>query len=93
MTKKPEEARVRKEYWDAGKEMVWTRVNRLTGNVYFSHAAHVKYGKLDCKECHGDMAQATAPVSHSQIESLTMSRCMGCHIERSVGHDCFTCHK
>jgi c(7)-type cytochrome triheme protein len=93
MTKKPEEKRVRTEYWDAGREMAWVRVNRLPGTVYFSHAAHVAYGKMDCRECHGDMAQAAEPVTSSQIEGLDMGRCMACHRERSVGADCFTCHK
>ncbi len=71
----------------------WIRVNRLPGHVYFSHQAHVAFGDMDCKGCHGDMAQRTAPVGRSQIENLTMSACIACHEQKHARSDCLTCHK
>jgi menaquinone reductase, multiheme cytochrome c subunit len=87
-----EEKHVR-EYLEKNQEIPWIRVNRLPGHVYFSHAMHVKLGKLDCSECHGNMAQATEPVTASQIDRLTMRRCMECHAERGATNDCLACHK
>jgi hypothetical protein len=89
--KNPEEPKVRE--LAAQGPIPWVRVNRLPGHVYFSHRAHVTWGKLDCTQCHGNMAEATAPVTQSQIGHLTMSTCIGCHKERQVRTDCVTCHK
>jgi hypothetical protein len=88
-----EEAKLRDVYIKEKKEIPWIQVNRVVGHVYFSHAAHVKYGKMDCSECHGDMKSATEPVTVSQIGNLTMSACMKCHEERKASNDCLTCHK
>jgi menaquinone reductase, multiheme cytochrome c subunit len=87
-----DEARVR-EYLEKGHEIPWVQVNRLPGHVYFSHAMHVKLGKMECSACHGDMAAATEPVTSSQIDRLTMGRCMDCHFERGASNDCLACHK
>ena len=88
----PEEPRIR-EYADRGEEIPWIQVNRLPGHVYFSHAMHVKLGGMQCADCHGDMAAQKEPVGASQIEHLTMSRCMQCHSERQASNDCLACHK
>jgi hypothetical protein len=88
----PDEPKIR-EYAKEGKQIPWVQVNRLPGHVYFTHAAHVKYAKMDCKECHGDMKERTEPVTVSQIERLDMYTCMGCHVENNVSTDCLRCHK
>lgn len=90
--KHPDEPKVR-EYAKDGREIPWAQANRLVGHVYFSHAAHVKYAKLDCRDCHGDMKEATEAVTRSQVDHLTMSRCMACHEEKGVRNDCLVCHK
>lgn len=89
--KDPEEPKVRT--LAAKGPIPWVQVNRLVGHVYFSHAEHVTQGKLECKQCHGDMAKAARPVTESQIKGLTMSACMRCHAEHQVRDDCLTCHK
>lgn len=88
----PDEPKIR-EYAKEGREIPWIRVNRLPGHVYFSHEAHVRYAKLDCRECHGDMKQRTEPVTVSQIRHLDMDTCMRCHTENNVSNDCLRCHK
>lgn len=88
----PDEPKVR-EYAEAGKEIPWVQVNRMEGHVYFYHAAHVNYAKMDCKECHGDMKERTEPVTSSQVSHLTMNQCMSCHAEKHVSNDCLKCHK
>lgn len=88
----PDEPRIR-EYAEKKEPIPWRQVNRLPGHVYFSHAMHVKLGKMDCAECHGDMAKLDKPPASSQIDHLTMSRCMECHAERGATNDCLACHK
>jgi hypothetical protein len=82
-----------REYARRNEEVPWVEVNRLPGHVHFSHVAHVRFGALDCSTCHGDMAHATAPPPRSQIDGLTMGRCMDCHAERHASNDCIACHK
>ncbi len=88
----PEEAKVR-EYAERGEQIPWVQVNRLPGHVYFSHEAHVRLAEMECAECHGDVASSTEPFVRSQIEYLSMERCMACHAERGASNDCLACHK
>lgn len=80
-------------YIERGEEIPWVQVNRMPGHVYFHHAAHVTLGKMECSECHGDMAQASEPPRFSQVAQLSMRRCMECHSERQATNDCIACHK
>ena len=88
----PDEPKIR-ELAETRGEIPWVRVNRLPGHVYFSHEAHVRWARMECAACHGDMTQATEPVTESQIDDLTMGRCMACHAERGAANDCLACHK
>ncbi len=92
LSKSPEEVKVR-VYGAAGTDIPWIRVNRLPGHVYFSHRAHVKWARLECATRHGDMKTRETPVTASQIDSLKMQRCIGCHRDRGARTDCLTCHK
>lgn len=88
----PEEAKLL-EFIERGEEIPWVQVNRMPGHVYFHHAAHVTLGKLECSECHGDMTLSSSPPPSSQVEQLSMRRCMDCHRERQATNDCIACHK
>jgi len=88
----PEEAKLR-EFAERKEEVPWVQVNRMPGHVYFSHAVHVKLAQMDCAVCHGDMTTANRPVTASQVEHLTMRRCMECHFEQGASNDCLACHK
>jgi hypothetical protein len=88
----PDEPRIR-EFAERGEAIPWVQVNRLAGHVYFSHEAHVRWGEMDCAECHGDVAKQTEPIVESSIDHLTMERCMQCHAEAGASNDCLACHK
>lgn len=88
----PDEPRLR-AFSERGAEIPWVQVNRSVGHVYFSHAMHVKLGKMECAECHGDMSAQHEPVTRSQVAHLSMSACMRCHAERGASNDCLVCHK
>jgi hypothetical protein len=61
--------------WFSGQPIVWTRVHRLPGFVYFNHAVHVNKG-VGCVECHGRVDEMAAI---EQVAPLTMGWCLDCH--------------
>ncbi|MGO8968482.1 MAG: cytochrome c3 family protein [Myxococcaceae bacterium] len=75
--------------FEDGQPLVWARVFAVPDFVYFSHRAHVG-AKVECKECHGDVAAAKTV---RQNEPFTMGRCLTCHESRNASRDCMTCHK
>jgi hypothetical protein len=88
----PDEPKVR-EYAKRGEQMHFERVNRYPGHVYFSHRVHVKLAEMECRECHGDMASLSEPVSEPTASLTTMAECMDCHRERHASLECAACHK
>jgi hypothetical protein len=46
--------------------------------VHFSHQRHVIVGKVDCKACHGDIAQRTTPPP-APLVTIRMQLCLDCH--------------
>ncbi len=89
-----------------GRDIPWVKVHRVADHVYFSHRRHVAIGKLDCKECHGDVANMTEPFTRHAFplpsfpkefaydESVRkMEWCRSCHMEKGVTVDCAACHR
>jgi hypothetical protein len=59
----PEEKAFLETYVANDKEIPWLVYSRQPDCVYFSHIAHVKMGKEDCRVCHGDLGKSeTLPV-------------------------------
>ena len=77
-------------YADKGQDVPWQRVYWFypERHVRFWHSPHINAG-VNCKECHGDLAQQTVAV-HSK--DLTMNFCLNCHRAKGVSVDCTTCH-
>ncbi|WP_299576148.1 cytochrome c3 family protein [uncultured Sunxiuqinia sp.] len=63
------------------KPVEWVRIHDLPDHVFFSHAQHVNSGKLDCIECHGDVAEMDVL---KQVEDLSMGWCLDCHRTKEV---------
>lgn len=59
----------------SGQPLLWNRVNRLPGYVYFDHHVHVNNG-VPCAACHGDLRRM--PLTR-QTAPLTMAWCLDCH--------------
>jgi hypothetical protein len=59
----------------------WIRVHNLPDHVFFSHAQHVGAGKLDCMECHGQVAEMNVLTQHTD---LSMGWCLDCHRTKKV---------
>ena len=63
-------------YTKPSHPLQWNRVHSLPDFAYFNHSQHVVVGKLDCKNCHGDVASFT---TDQQFSTLTMGWCIDCH--------------
>ncbi|MEZ5105316.1 MAG: cytochrome c3 family protein [Draconibacterium sp.] len=66
---------------ETGKPIEWIRIHNLPDHVFFSHEVHVGSGKLDCAQCHGDVAQMDIM---KQQNDLSMGWCVNCHRETKV---------
>lgn len=78
-----------RSYFDAGSRYQRTEVATLGLDLNFSHKAHVQAGKLDCAQCHGDIAHSKG-IPRPEVSKRD---CMSCHTERGVSNDCATCHR
>ncbi len=85
-------ARMRQIFKD-GADLMWVRVYELPAHVYFSHQRHTELGGLECKTCHGDMAQLSSPPARPIARTLQMDHCLECHESKNVTTDCAACHR
>ncbi|MBI4454410.1 MAG: cytochrome c3 family protein [Acidobacteria bacterium] len=90
LTKNPEEEKIRILARE-GKPAQWQRLFKQPSHVFYSHRRHVEIAKLECKQCHGDMGERTAPPS--RVHNLTMNECIDCHQEKKVQAGCVDCHR
>lgn len=86
------ESRVRTAVAEGGP-FRWIQVTRNPGHVFFSHAAHVSLAKIECAECHGDVASWSEPPTRPEARLLSMRKCMSCHRDNGAPNTCGTCHQ
>ncbi|MFH6784136.1 MULTISPECIES: cytochrome c3 family protein [Methylobacterium] len=55
--------------------LVWTRLNKLPGYVYYNHSVHVTNG-IGCSTCHGSVTDMQLTYRANAFE---MSFCLDCH--------------
>ncbi len=66
---------------ETGKPLQWVRIHNLPDHVFFSHAVHVSSGKIDCKQCHGQVQEMDIM---KQQNDLSMGWCVNCHRQTNV---------
>jgi len=66
---------------ETGDPIKWVKVHNLPDHVYFSHAQHVKVGKVACQECHGEVEKMS---QITQVNPLSMGWCIDCHRTKDV---------
>ena len=91
VTKSPEEEKIR-QFAKRGEEIPWRRIYGEPDHVFYSHQVHVVLAKIECKTCHGSIAQSEKPPIRPFVD-MTMGWCMRCHKEKKVSNDCLTCHE
>jgi hypothetical protein len=78
-----------KTYLDAAKPVPWVRIFYVPDFVKFRHEPHLRWGKLDCLPCHGDVKQ----MDRLQKKEFKMKFCIDCHREKKAQLDCWlACH-
>jgi hypothetical protein len=65
----PDEPKVRAFAEDPGA-IPWVQVNRVAGHVYFSHEAHVRWGGMECAECHAADGEPRRPPDHGALHGM-----------------------
>jgi hypothetical protein len=90
ITKSSEEEKIR-QFQKKGEPIPWKRLYGEPDHVFFSHRRHVVLGKMDCRDCHGDIGQSENPPSKPWLK-MTMKWCMECHAKNKVTNDCLACH-
>ncbi len=97
-----DEAVFAREYVAKGKEVPWFVYSKQPDCVFFSHAAHIKRGGMDCKTCHGPIGESTASRPYEENRITGYSRDIwGKNIwgikknswDRMKMDDCAACHK
>ena len=71
----------KKTYSGTTKPVEWIKIHSLPDHVFFSHAQHVKAGKVQCQTCHGEI---TNMHEVKQFAELSMGWCVNCHRETKV---------
>ena len=90
-----------KNYVEPRKEIPWLVYSKQPKNVFFSHAAHLKIARFECKVCHKDLGYNDKPPvyvysrlsKYPQNYVIVMEDCMRCHKKFDAPNYCFTCHK
>ncbi len=89
------------EYVIPGREVPWLVYSEQPDCVFFSHAAHVKAGGMDCKTCHGPIGQSTSLKPYEENRITGYSRDIWGHNiagikkntwDRMKMDDCSECH-
>jgi len=95
-------------YVTPNREPPWKVYSRQPENVFFSHIAHVKLGRMKCETCHGGegATDKLRPYQQDRIsgysrdiwgsaaaKGMKMDDCVDCHRQRGLEHSCLDCHK
>jgi predicted CXXCH cytochrome family protein len=78
-----------KGYLDRQRPVPWVRVFYVPDFVKFRHEPHLRWGKLECSQCHGPVAQ----MDRLQTRVFKMQFCIDCHKQKKAQLDCWlACH-
>jgi hypothetical protein len=98
----PEEKLLVEEYVRKGREIPWLVYSRQPDNVYFSHAVHLKLGRLECERCHGPhgTSDRLAPYEENRLTGYSreiwghsLARVNLASWEGKKMTDCAGCHR
>jgi hypothetical protein len=98
----PEELAFVEDYVKKEREVPWLVYSRQPDCVFFSHAAHVKAGQMDCMTCHGPIGESESLKVYEQNRITGYSREIWGHNmtglkrnswDRMKMDDCAECHE
>ncbi len=77
-------------YLKSGTPVPWIRIFWVPDFVFFNHIPHVKWAKLDCTRCHGEVSSA----DRLRPVNFQMGFCIQCHRKLKAQLDCWLgCHR
>jgi hypothetical protein len=83
------EIRKEKQFYQTGTPVPWVQVFYVPDFVKFWHLPHIRWAKLDCVECHGDVRA----MDRLKPVDFQMEFCVGCHQKLNAQLDCWlACH-
>lgn len=88
---KSEEEKRLVEMLKKGTALAWKPLFRQPAHIFYSHRRHVIAAKLQCRVCHGAIADTVAPPV--RVRRLAMNDCVSCHRKGHVSTDCTACHR
>ena len=91
VTESAEEAKIR-DLSQQGRSAVFRKLFQLPSHVYYSHRRHVMSAKLECAQCHGQIASTETPPLRPMVQ-VTMDFCVNCHHGAKARNDCNGCHR
>jgi len=78
-----------KKYYDNAKPVPWVRIFYVPDFVKFRHEPHLRWGKLECANCHGPVERK----DRLQPKGFEMKFCIDCHQQKKAQLDCWlACH-
>ena len=81
--------RKEREHLDRHEPVPWVRIFFVPDHVKFRHEPHIKWAKLDCVQCHGEVRT----MDRLKKVDFQMGFCIGCHKKLNAQTDCWlACH-
>jgi len=78
-----------KEHLDNKAPVPWVRIYFVPDFVKFRHQPHIRFGKVECVRCHGDVQS----MDRLRRVDFQMNFCIDCHKEKKAQLDCYLgCH-
>ncbi|HEY3275296.1 MAG TPA: cytochrome c3 family protein [Syntrophorhabdaceae bacterium] len=78
------------QYLRTNSPVPWKRIFYIPDFVFFTHVPHLKWAKLDCVNCHGDVQT----FDRLRKVDFQMSFCIECHRRKGAQLDCWlACHR
>ncbi len=86
----PQLVKEKKEYFEAKIPVPWVQIYFVPDFVKFNHEPHLKFGKLDCTACHGQVQE----LDRLRPVDFKMGFCIECHKKLNAQTDCWlACHR
>lgn len=77
---------------EAGEDDIFRKLFRVADHAFYTHRRHVEVAGLECKTCHGAIAETTVPPELPLVR-INMDFCLECHERSGVSSDCTRCHR